>query len=103
MTKDLLFAHRPDKKRYWRSEFDMPGARRYWLRARPTAGSGALEIKNGEGVDSMSAAFVELRERLGGFDFMRCSFFMFPDGSGFWLSYNPDARDTVGFGQDPPF
>jgi len=29
MTKDLIFAHRPDEKRYWRSEFDLPKARRY--------------------------------------------------------------------------
>lgn len=105
MTKDLIFAHRPDKKRYWRSEFDMPSARRYWLAARPAASRqpGELLIENGNGVDGLSCALEELRSRLGGFDFMRCSFFMFPDGSGFWLSYNPDARDTAGFATPPPF
>lgn len=103
MTKDLMFAHRPDKKRYWRSEFGMPEPRRYWLQARPGAGAGGLGITNGVGDDPLSAAFAELRDRLGNFDLMRCSFFFFPDGSGFWMSYNPDASDTDGLSQPPPF
>ena len=91
MTKDLIFAHRPDKKRYWRSEFDMPSARHYWLRTRPG---------NSE---TLTAALTELVARFGGFDLFRCSIFFFPDCSGFWLSYNPDARDSEGSGPPPPF
>jgi hypothetical protein len=91
ITKDLLFSHRADKKRYWRSEYDVPEARHYWL-ATPV-----------DGVDSLSASFAELRERLGGFGFVNCSFFEFPDGSGYWLSYNPDTTFTEGFAQPPPF
>ncbi len=85
MTKDLIFAHRPDKKRYWRSEFDLPTARRYWLQTRPV-----LIEQRGDAF-ILPTAFHELRSRLGQFDMMRCSFFFFPDGSGFWFSYNPDA------------
>lgn len=88
MTKDLMFAHRPDKKRYWRSEFDLPEARRYWLQSRPS-----LTEKDGSDF-IIPAAFHELRSRLGQFDPMRCSFFFFPDGSGFWFSYNPHAGPT---------
>ena len=89
MSKDLMFSHRPDKKRYWRSEFDMPKARRYWLQTRPEAGLGE--------------AFVELRTRFGGFGVARCDFFFFPDGVGFWFSYNPDALNTEGLAIPPPF
>src|SRR5690606_9526419 len=92
MTKDLLFAHRPDKKRYWRSEFDMPAARRYWLETRPDYSD-----------ESLTAALAELRARFGGFCPMKCSIFMFPDGSGFWLSYNPHATDQAGLAAPPPF
>ncbi len=92
MTKDLLFAHRPDKKRYWRSEFDLPAARRYWLRARPDYSDSSLD-----------QAFSEMRVLLGGFCPTKCSVFVFPDGSGFWLSYNPDNSAFVGFADPPPF
>ena len=44
MTKDLIFSHRPDKKRYWRSKFDLPKARRYWLKARPGSGDDILNL-----------------------------------------------------------
>jgi hypothetical protein len=87
MTKDLLFAHRPDKKRYWRSEFDMPEARRYWLHARP-------------GENGVTDALLEFRERFR-VSWSKCSFFLFPDGSGFWVSYNPDAG-TAGLDERPP-
>ena len=85
MTKDLVFAHRPDKKRYWRSEFDMPEGRRYWMQTRPGQ----------RGVDDV------LSEFLGQFNIAlaKCSLFLFPDGSGFWLSYNPQASPHVA---DPP-
>jgi len=79
MSKDLLFAHRPDKKRYWRSEFDLPEARRYWLKTRP-----------GTGDESLSLALAEFMERFG-LRHHALSLFAFPDGSGFWLSYNPHA------------
>lgn len=77
MTKDLMFTHRPDKKRYWRSEFPLPGARHYWLKTSPDAPVGDL--------------FGELLARFGGFDLGRCGVFMFPSAKGFWLEYNPDA------------
>lgn len=92
MTKDLLFAHRPDKKRYWRSEFDLPEARRYWLKTPADYSD-----------KSIDRAFAEMRAMLGGFCPTKCSVFMFPDGSGFWLSYNPDNTDTAGFADPPPF
>jgi len=92
MSKDLLFAHRPDKKRYWRSEFDLPEARRYWLRARP-----------GDGDDGLNCAFNEVLERFGLLPTVNAfSMFVFPDGSGFWLSYNPD-RSICGSTIPPPF
>ncbi len=92
MTKDLLFAHRPDKKRYWRSEFEMPKARRYWLETRPDYSDGTLDL-----------AFAELRARFGGFSVSKCSVFCFPDGSGFWLSYNPHSCALDTFAEPPPF
>lgn len=92
ITKDLIFAHRPDKKRYWRSEFDLPEARRYWLKTRPDYSE-----------DSINAAFAELRQRFGGFSFMKCTFFEFPDGTGMWFSYNPDSRVLDSFSDPPPF
>ena len=81
MTKDLCFAHRPDKKRYWRSEFTMPEGRRYWLEARP-------------GADGVDQALSEFLSRFN-VSLARCSLFVFPDGSGFWLSYNPQASPNV--------
>ena len=92
MTKDLIFAHRPDKKRYWRSEFDMPAARRYWLRTRPDYS-----------FESLNAALMEMQKALGNFSLSKCSIFMFPDGSGFWLSYNPDLPEIEGYAIPPPF
>lgn len=90
ITKDLLVTHRPDKKRYWRSEFDLPEARHYWLRTRPEAGG--------------TAVFQELQERFGHFAWSCCSMFMFPDGSGFWFSYNPDRDpDAHEQARPPPF
>jgi hypothetical protein len=89
MSKDLLFAYRPDKKRYWRSEFNAPAARRYWLQARP----------GGEG---LQAALQEFCDRFR-VDFFKCSFFLFPSGSGLWMSYNPDATDTRLPSTEPPF
>lgn len=86
LTKDLCFAHRPDKKRYWRSEFKMPEPRRYWLAARPKVGEG------------IAAAVVELQKRFD-LDLKRCSFYMFPSGTGFWFSCRP-AGD--GEAQAPP-
>ena len=77
MSKDLIFAHRPDKKRYWRSEFDLPEARRYWLKARP-----------GGGDDSLNGALGEFMDRFG-IAPSGLSLFMFPDSTGFWISYNP--------------
>jgi hypothetical protein len=90
MSKDLLFAHRPDKKRYWRSEFDLPAARRYWLKTRPDHKSG-----------SVSLALREFLDRFG-LTGAAVSLFVFPDGSGFWLSYNPDASDFERI-HPPPF
>lgn len=78
ITKDLIFAHRPDKKRYWRSEFDLPEARRYWLRARPG------------GEEGLNHALAEFMERFG-LKHHAISWFEFPDGSGFWLNFNPDT------------
>lgn len=92
MTKDLKFSHRADKKCYWRSEFDLPAARRYWLRTRPDYSD-----------ESINKVFAELRALLGGFCPAKCSIFAFPDGSGFWLSYNPDSSDLAGFADPPPF
>jgi hypothetical protein len=87
MSKDLIFAHRADKKRYWRSEFDLPVARRYWLKTRP--GEGGLD-----------AAFAEFLAR---FPVSRdiLSIWFFPDGSGFWCSYNPHA--CIEDAHPPPF
>jgi hypothetical protein len=79
MSKDLIFAHRPDKKRYWRSEFDLPEARRYWLKTRP-----------GSGDESLSLALREFLDQFG-LTGAALSMFAFPDGSGFWLNYNPHA------------
>jgi hypothetical protein len=87
MSKDLIFAHRPDKKRYWRSEFDLPEARRYWLKARP----------GGSGLD---AAFAEFLTRFGVWQ-DALSVWFFPDGSGFWCSYNPHA--SIEGTHAPPF
>jgi hypothetical protein len=80
MTKDLIFSHRPDKKRYWRSEFELPEGRRYWLHARP-----------GKGDDYLNDAVNEFMARFGLVNPQHLSFFVFPDSSGFWCSYNPDA------------
>jgi len=87
MSKDLIFAHRADKKRYWRSEFELPMARRYWLKARP--GQGGLD-----------AAFAEFLTRFP-VSPDALSIWFFPSGSGFWCSYNPHAsiEDT----HPPPF
>jgi hypothetical protein len=90
ITKDLIFSHRPDKKRYWRSEFDLPEARRYWLKARP-----------GSGEDSLNQALAEFMERFR-LTHHGLSFFVFPDGTGFWCSYNPDAS-IFATAQPPPF
>lgn len=89
MSKDLIFAHRPDKKRYWRSEFDLPDARRYWLKSRPG------------GADGLSVALREVLERFG-LTGAGLSCFFFPDGSGVWLSYNPHASAGQS-AQPPPF
>jgi len=77
MSKDLIFAHRADKKRYWRSEFALPVARRYWLKARP--GKGGLDAALAEFLSRFSLSQDAL------------SVWMFPDESGFWCSYNPHA------------
>lgn len=90
ITKDLIFSHRPDKKRYWRSEFDLPEARRYWLKARP-----------GGGDEGLNHALAEFMERFG-LTQHGLSLFIFPDGSGFWCSYNPHAS-LMGTAQPPPF
>ena len=105
MSKDLIFAHRPDKKRYWRSEFKLPEARRMWLETRPPSDSCAVPEPGNLNAGSLSDAFTELRTRLGGFAVSRCSFFFFPDGTGFWFSYNPDASSGKYFGDEvaPPF
>jgi hypothetical protein len=88
MTKQLLFEHRPDKKRYWCSEFSLPDARRFWLEVRPN------------GIETQQAdALTECVRRLD-IDLSCARVFMFPDGSGFWLSYNPDERAQP---QPPPF
>lgn len=87
MGKDLIFAHRADKKRYWRSEFDLPAARRYWLEAHP-----------GEG--GLAAAFVEFLGRFAVTHDM-LSVWFFPEGSGFWCSYNPHA--CIEDAHPPPF
>lgn len=92
ITKDLIFAHRPDKKRYWRFKFDIPKARRYWLRTRP-----------GVGDERLIESLYEFRQRLGGFDLQKCSIFLFPDQSGLWLSYNPDTTDSEAGADPPPF
>jgi len=90
ITKDLIFSHRPDKKRYWRSEFDLPEARRYWLKARP-----------GDGDNSINVALAEFMERFGITDH-GLSLFIFPDGSGLWGSYNPHSSQMA-TAQPPPF
>lgn len=90
MTKDLIFTHRPDKKRYWRSEFDLPEGRRYWLKARPGIGDSYL-----------NEALAEFMERFG-LTHHGLSFFVFPDGSGFWCSYNPQKSQYVS-ALPPPF
>lgn len=90
MSKDLIFAHRPDKKRYWRSEFDLPAARRYWLKTRP-----------GDGDNSLNLALAEFLDRFG-LTHHGLSFFVFPDGSGFWCNYNPEAS-IFATTRPPPF
>lgn len=85
MTKDLVAVHRPDKKRYWRSEFDEPGTRRFWLLTRPH-------------VDHVSDALDEVMREFG-VSRDGCSFFVFPDGRGVWIDYNPQR---VPAGADPP-
>jgi hypothetical protein len=80
MTKDPIFAHRPDKKRYWRSEFDLPEVRRYWLKTRPS-----------QGADSLHLALQEFPDRFGLTGGEGLSLFVFPDGSGVWINFNPDA------------
>jgi hypothetical protein len=90
MSKDLIFAHRPDKKRYWRSEFDLPEARRYWLKARP-----------GSGAETLALALREFLDRFG-LTGEALSYFTFPDGSGFWVSYNPHASAFESM-HPPPF
>jgi hypothetical protein len=89
MSEDLMFAHRPDKKRYWRSEFDLPQARRFWLQTRP----GQQE--------SLSFALVEVLDRFG-LTGAGLSHFGFPDRSGFWLSFSPDAS-ALQTTHPPPF
>ncbi|MDP1718711.1 MAG: hypothetical protein Q8L40_11610 [Burkholderiales bacterium] len=90
MGKDLIFAHRPDKKRYWRSEFDLPEARRYWLKTRPGGGDYGLTHALHEFLNKFGLTGVGL------------STFIFPDGSGLWLSYNPDSSNLPTT-HPPPF
>ena len=84
----MMFAHRPGKKRYWRPEFDLPEAQRYWLKARP------------DGVDD--GLNLALAEELFGLTHHDLSFPVFPDGSGFWCSYNPQASQ-FSTARPPPF
>lgn len=85
ITKDLCFAHRPDKKRYWRSEFDAAGTRRYWLETRPHVD------RVNDAIDEVLSRFGVAREK--------CSFYVFPDGRGVWIDYNPQRSPHV---LDPP-
>lgn len=84
MSKDLVEKHRPDKKNYWRSRFEMPGVRRYFLTSRPGAWSELLR---------------EVADRFGVvLDFSdKGGFFLFPDMSGFWYCHYAGKP-----GQSPP-
>jgi hypothetical protein len=82
---------RYNKKRYWASRQTLEEARRYVLKA-----------------DTLDGAVEQMRRFLG-LDFSKFvvvvagklrteGLFTFPDGSGLWLSYNPDLHAV-----DPPF
>lgn len=78
MSKDLMLDHRPDKKNYWRSVFEMPESNFHWLEARPEDKAGQLE---------------EVMRRFGCVmapgNHGPIGWFFFPDGSGFWYSHVP--------------
>lgn len=75
MTKELVFDHRPDKKNYWRSRFELPGVRRCFLvHARP----GDLDGMRREVCERFGIVWEPQQQ--GGW-------FFFPDGSGFWYSH----------------
>ena len=80
-----------NKKRYWASKQSLEEARRYVLRALTLDGA-MEEIKRLLGLDY--GKFLVLGE--GGAKTR--NLFMFPNGSGAWLSYLPGVHDP-----DPPF
>jgi hypothetical protein len=90
MSKALMGTHRPDKKNYWRSVFDMPDVTRHWLRARPNADDWSELLR--EFCDRFGLRWeVLFRDRSG--------LFVFPDGSGFWYSHYAGKGGIA----EPPF
>jgi hypothetical protein len=91
VSKHFEDSPRFNKKRYWSSRQTLEEARRYVLTA-----------------DTLDGAVEQMRRMLG-LDFSKFAVvvngklktegvFLFPDGSGLWLSYNPDLHAV-----DPPF
>lgn len=91
VSKHFEDSPRFNKKRYWASRQTLEEARRYVLTA-----------------DTLDGAVEQMRKMLG-LDFSKFvvmvggklkteGLFSFPDGSGLWLSYNPDLHAV-----DPPF
>ena len=90
MSKALMGTHRPDKKNYWRSVFDMPDVTRHWLRARPDASDWSELLR--EFCDKFGLSWeVLFRDRSG--------MFVFPDDSGFWYCHYAGKPGIA----EPPF
>lgn len=81
-----------NKKRYWASRQDLPGASRKVIRASTT--SQALEMV-------MQAHGLSMNDymKMGQHGLKFDGFFPFPDGSGFWFSFVPGKNSTA----PPPF
>ena len=83
---------RYNKKRYWSSRQTLDEARRYVLTADTL--DGAIEqMRQMMGLDF--SKFLVMCPRRG---LIHQNMFLFPDGSGFWLSYIPELHAS-----DPPF
>ena len=83
---------RYNKKRYWASRQTLEEARRYVLTADTL--DGAIEqMRQMMGLDF--SKFLVMCPRRG---LIHQNMFLFPDGSGFWLSYIPELHAS-----DPPF
>ena len=91
-TKHYEQDGRFNKKRYWASRQAVPDARRVVMNSR-TVSEALDEVMKAHGLNM--ADYMKIGERGLVFD----GLFVFPDNSGFWMTYIPDKHG----GTPPPF